>query len=126
MVEPKNLMTLIPITHTNMLSFFCASSIPCFRILFTMPSLHCFVIFNVLYLYLHISLPQILRKISYFHLDILREVKLHSALAESYNKLGWSMDARDVLETALRMCKEHSKLETKECANVSVQLGWIY
>ena len=61
-----------------------------------------------------------------FSPDVSHEVKLRFTLGQSYGHMGKYMEARKVLEKAVRVCDKEGIKETLEGAGIVPELGWIY
>ena len=53
-------------------------------------------------------------------------MQVYFALGKSYDLMGKDKEARNLLEQALTLCAKHGMKESKEGAEVSRVLGWIY
>jgi len=53
-------------------------------------------------------------------------MQVYFALGKSYDLMGKDKEARNLLEQALTLCAKNGMKESKEGAEVSRVLGWIY
>lgn len=75
---------------------------------------------------LMLSSLQIQSELSNFHLHFYHEMQVYFALGKSYDLMGKDKEARNLLEQALTLCAKNGMKESKEGAEVSRVLGWIY